>query len=80
MTEEYVRLDLLRPNGGLLARVEAKLAGQILGWPVDAPPPAASPLLGWITYSNANHSLQCRFAERGTQALPQPTVVAAFHP
>jgi hypothetical protein len=69
MTEEFLRIDLLRPSGGLLARVEAKLAGQIQGWPVDAPRPATAPLEGWITYNNASHSLRCRFAQRGAHTF-----------
>ena len=67
MTENFLRLDLLRPTGGFLARVEAKLAGQIQGWPVDRlRGPAAPQLAGYLTYNHQSHPLWCRFREQGT--------------
>jgi hypothetical protein len=69
MTEEFLRVDLLKPTGSLFARLEAKLAGQVQGWPVDGPLPVAPPLTGWITYNNESHPLLCRFTEPRRQAL-----------
>ena len=71
MTEDFLRLDLLRPTGRLLARVEAKLSGHLLGGRVDgSPAPAAPTLAGYLIYNNeSHHPLICRFTEPGTQAL-----------
>ena len=81
LTEDFLRLDLLRRTGGLLARVEAKLSGHLLGGPVDAPAaPAVPRLAGYVTYNNESHHPDHPLVHRTRNADTPHALTSAFHP